>query len=147
METFSGNHQTQPKATNGNITQPTKPNRTKLTRPNLIYPTYQIQSTKHTITNLPNLPNQTDQNKTNQTFPIKCTYFINISPIHYFRFISVANSLPKTSYVKMVDVWLIFNLIIPFVEVHTDNKTVDRYIMLLLCRFCCKLILSIYEAK
>ena len=32
-------------------------------------------------------------------------------------FISVSNSLPKTSYVKMVDIWLIFNLVLPFVEV------------------------------
>ena len=32
-------------------------------------------------------------------------------------FISVSNSLPTTAYVKMVDIWLIFNLIIPFVEV------------------------------
>ena len=32
-------------------------------------------------------------------------------------FISVSNSLPKTAYVKMMDVWLIFNLFIPFAEV------------------------------
>ena len=32
-------------------------------------------------------------------------------------FISVSNQLPNTSYIKMVDVWLIFNLILPFVEV------------------------------
>ena len=32
-------------------------------------------------------------------------------------FISVSNSLPQTSYIKMVDVWLIFNLFVPFVEV------------------------------
>ena len=35
------------------------------------------------------------------------------------RFISVSNSLPKTSYVKMIDIWLLFNLTIPFVEVNT----------------------------
>ena len=29
-------------------------------------------------------------------------------------FISVSQNLPKTSYIKMVDVWLIFNLMIPF---------------------------------
>ena len=33
------------------------------------------------------------------------------------RFISVSNSLPKTSYVKMIDIWLLFNLTIPFAEV------------------------------
>ena len=32
-------------------------------------------------------------------------------------FINVSNQLPKTSYIKMMDVWLIFNLIVPFVEV------------------------------
>ena len=32
-------------------------------------------------------------------------------------FISVSGSLPTTSYVKMVDVWLIFALMIPFIEV------------------------------
>ena len=32
-------------------------------------------------------------------------------------FISFSNELPKTSYIKMIDVWLIFNLLIPFVEV------------------------------
>ena len=40
-------------------------------------------------------------------------------------FISVMNSLPKTSYLKFIDVWLLFNLFIPFTEVllHTyiDN--------------------------
>ena len=32
-------------------------------------------------------------------------------------FISVSENLPKTSYIKMVDIWLIFNLMIPFFEV------------------------------
>ena len=32
-------------------------------------------------------------------------------------FISVSNNLPKTSYMKMVDVWLLFNLLYPFVIV------------------------------
>ena len=40
-------------------------------------------------------------------------------------FISVSNSLPKTSYIKMVDVWLLFNLIYPFsvVLLHTYMDT------------------------
>ncbi len=48
-------------------------------------------------------------------------------------FISVFNGLPKTSYVKLVDVWLIFHLIVPFCEVivHTAadvlrNPTIDE---------------------
>ena len=32
-------------------------------------------------------------------------------------FVSVSNELPKTSYMKMVDYWLVFNLFIPFAEV------------------------------
>ena len=32
-------------------------------------------------------------------------------------FISVSNNLPKTSYMKMIDVWLLFNLLYPFVIV------------------------------
>ena len=32
-------------------------------------------------------------------------------------FINVSNNLPKTSYMKMVDVWLLFNLLYPFVVV------------------------------
>ena len=40
-------------------------------------------------------------------------------------FINVSNNLPKTSYVKMIDVWLIFNLLLPFIEVlvHTYLDT------------------------
>ena len=29
----------------------------------------------------------------------------------------MSNALPKTSYVKMIDIWLLFNLTIPFAEV------------------------------
>ena len=40
-------------------------------------------------------------------------------------FISVSNRLPKTSYMKMMDVWLLFNLLYPFVVVliHTRMDT------------------------
>jgi len=45
-------------------------------------------------------------------------------------FVSISNDLPRTSYLKMVDIWLIFNLFIPFVEVllHTykDNLQVEE---------------------
>ena len=43
-------------------------------------------------------------------------------------FIDVSNNLPKTSYMKMIDVWLLFNLIIPFVVVliHTYMDTLRR---------------------
>ena len=40
-------------------------------------------------------------------------------------FVSVSNSLPTTAYVKMIDVWLLFCLFIPFLEVilHTYMDT------------------------
>ena len=40
-------------------------------------------------------------------------------------FINVSNNLPKTSYMKMVDVWLLFNLLYPFIVVlmHTYIDT------------------------
>ena len=45
-------------------------------------------------------------------------------------FISVSNNLPTTAYVKMIDVWLIFNLLMPFILVllHTymDSLRIDK---------------------
>ena len=38
-------------------------------------------------------------------------------------FISVVEGLPKTSYMKMVEVWLIFNLLIPFSDVLLHTYT------------------------
>merc|ERR1711862_366048 len=40
-------------------------------------------------------------------------------------FINVSNSLPKTSYMKVVDAWLLFNLLYPFIVVliHTYMDT------------------------
>ena len=32
-------------------------------------------------------------------------------------FISVSNNLPKTAHIKMIDIWLIFNLLKPFVDI------------------------------
>ena len=32
-------------------------------------------------------------------------------------FMAISNSLPRTSYVKLIDIWLIFNLMIPFMEI------------------------------
>ena len=43
-------------------------------------------------------------------------------------FISIAESLPKTAYLKMMDYWLVFNLILPFVEVllHTYMEKLTK---------------------
>ena len=40
-------------------------------------------------------------------------------------FISISDALPRTAYVKMIDLWLIFNLLLPFIEVlvHTYMDT------------------------
>ena len=36
-------------------------------------------------------------------------------------FISVSNNLPKTAYIKMIDIWLLFNLIKPFNDILTTT--------------------------
>ena len=40
-------------------------------------------------------------------------------------FIDVSNNLPKTSYMKMIDIWLLVNLLLPFMVVlmHTIMDT------------------------
>ena len=38
-------------------------------------------------------------------------------------FIAVVEGLPKTSYMKMVEIWLIFNLLLPFVDVLLHTYT------------------------
>ena len=44
-------------------------------------------------------------------------------------FINVSNNLPKTSYMKMIDVWLLFNLLYPFIVVllHTYMDTLRNH--------------------
>ena len=44
-------------------------------------------------------------------------------------FIAVSENLPKTSYIKMVDIWLIFNLIIPFFEVGQHLALMSQVIL------------------
>ena len=50
-------------------------------------------------------------------------------------FISVSNNLPKTSYIKMVDTWLIFNLMIPFFEVQSSILFLFYFFYLNRCCF------------
>ena len=52
-------------------------------------------------------------------------------------FISVSNSLPTTSYVKMVDLWLIFTLLLPFTEVliQTYKVFLQKIFKLQFCTF------------
>ena len=44
-------------------------------------------------------------------------------------FINISNNLPKTSNMKMVDVWLLFNLLYPLIVVliHTHMDTLRNY--------------------
>ena len=35
----------------------------------------------------------------------------------YIPLLSVSESLPTTAYIKMIDVWLIFNLLKPFIDI------------------------------
>ena len=46
-------------------------------------------------------------------------------------FVGVSQSLPKTSYIKMVDIWLVFNLLIPFVEVLIHTYEVKKIHLIL----------------
>jgi hypothetical protein len=52
-------------------------------------------------------------------------------------FISVVEGLPKTSYMKMVEVWLIFNLLLPFSDVllHTYTDHIRLKILCLVSTF------------
>ena len=51
------------------------------------------------------------------------------------KMFSVSNDLPRTSYIKMVDVWLVFNLFIPFLEVllHTYKVTLNFELGIYVC--------------
>ena len=42
-------------------------------------------------------------------------------------FINISSSLPVTSYIKMIDLWLIFNLILPFCEVLLHTYKVIKH--------------------
>lgn len=53
-------------------------------------------------------------------------------------FVSVSNELPRTSYIKMVDIWLVFNLLIPFVEVLLHTYKVASSLTLTPARTTCR---------
>ena len=50
-------------------------------------------------------------------------------------FISVSGSLPKTAYVKMIDVWLIFAQLIPFTEVIEKHGKLNKFFIYFLRSF------------
>ncbi len=51
---------------------------------------------------------------------IQCTtYFSDLKKVQSSsqRFVGLSDSLPKTSNIKMVDVWMLFSLVLPFLDV------------------------------
>ena len=46
----------------------------------------------------------------------------------FCRFLGLSQSVPVTSYIKMVDIWMLFTMTIPFLEVvyHTSNEMSKR---------------------
>ena len=71
--------------------------------------------------------------KTFQDFFFEAVVTVNLTTMLVLTtmFISVSTNLPTTAYVKMVDIWLIFNLLIPFMLVllHTymDSLRTDSH--------------------
>ena len=47
----------------------------------------------------------------------------------YFSFIGISQSILATSYVKWIDIWMIFTMIIPFLEASISNKQNKLLIM------------------
>ena len=47
-------------------------------------------------------------------------------------FLSVSESLPKTSYIKMIDIWLVFALLVPFFEVLVIVLSLSLYLIFFL---------------
>ena len=62
-----------------------------------------------------------------ESFYLQAVITVNLTSMLVLTtmFINVSNSLPKTSYMKMVDAWLLFNLLYPFIVVliHTYIDT------------------------
>ena len=67
-----------------------------------------------------------------KAFFFEATVTVNLTAMLVLTtlFINVSNSLPPTSYIKMIDVYLIFSLMIPFVEVllHTYMDSLRLYV-------------------
>ena len=63
----------------------------------------------------------------NVCIPLQAVITVNLTCMLVLTtmFINVSNNLPTTSYMKMIDVWLLFNLILPFIVVlvHTYMDT------------------------
>jgi hypothetical protein len=42
-------------------------------------------------------------------------------------FLNTSSSLPRTSYFKMIDIWMVFGLLLPFLEIVLHTLTEYRY--------------------
>ena len=60
---------------------------------------------------------------------------IVVKCFNFYISFSISNDLPRTSYLKMVDIWLIFNLFIPFVEVLLHTYKVNSRLTSVLALF------------
>ena len=65
---------------------------------------------------------------TNKSLSNLYNIFVEVMLVLTTMFVGVSQTLPKTSSIKMVDYWLVFNLLIPFVEVLIHTYEVNRYI-------------------
>ena len=77
-------------------------------------------------------------------FKAKVSVNLTVLLVLTTMFISISNKLPNTSYIKMIDVWLIFNLTVPFVEVllHTYRVGWKLFLNRLLITFSAFRIIS-----
>ena len=55
-------------------------------------------------------------------------YYISNWFTIFFSFLGLSQSLPVTSYIKMIDIWMLFTMTVPFLEVvlHTTNEVFKR---------------------
>ena len=65
-------------------------------------------------------------------FSFEATISVNVTVMLVLTtmFISMSSNLPKTSYIKMIDVWLLTSLVKPFLDIllqsYIDNLRVDE---------------------
>ena len=52
----------------------------------------------------------------------------HFSEMIFFSFLGLTQSLPVTSYIKMIDIWMLFTMTVPFLEVifHTTAQVFNR---------------------
>ena len=65
-----------------------------------------------------------------------CLLLVYFYTIHDCSFLGISNSLPQTGAIKMIDVWLIFTMLYPFMSVmlHSLAQVNRKQLMLLNCR-------------